>query len=130
VANEANFLVRGHDVCDARQFIGDPPIVRIEESNQFAPALRNAVIKSRSLTAIGFVKNTDLGTEFGEDFGGAVPGAVVHHQNFPLGGGEILSQHALNRFFDEAFVVVGIDQYADERRGHLKSGIQSGSKHT
>jgi hypothetical protein len=66
--------------------------------------------------------------KFGQNFGAAVRGAVVHDQYFPLGGGKILRQRDLNRFFDKAFLVVRIDQYPEERRGHLKSGIRLGSK--
>src|SRR6202040_4137450 len=115
---------------NGRQLLRSPPVIPIEESDYFAMAVGNSMVESGSLTAIGFAKNTDLGGELGKNFRRAVRGAVVHHQNFPLGRGEILRQHALNRFLDEALVVVRIDQYADERRGHQQSGILSGSKHS
>jgi hypothetical protein len=89
MAGEPDFRICGHSIGNARQFIGCPPVVGIEEWNQFAAAFRNTVIKSGSLAAIGFLKNADLRGKFGQNFGGAVRGAVAHDPYFPLGGGEI-----------------------------------------
>ena len=53
-----------------------------------------------------------------DDFRRAIIRSVIHHQNFPLRRRKILFQHAHNRLFYEAFVIVRVDQYADGRTSH------------
>jgi len=52
--------------------------------------------------------------EFADDAGSAVRGPVIHHDHFHLRGGHVLLEHAHDRLLNEAFVVVRVDQYADE----------------
>src|SRR5262249_7489667 len=95
-----------------------PPIVAVQEGDDFASALRDAMIKSRSLTTIGFAKYPDLGSESTQNLWGTVGRTIVHNEDFTLGNGKILCQGACDRLFDEALMVIRINQYADEDSCH------------
>jgi len=65
------------------------------------------------LTAIALAK--DL--EPGEDFWSALGGIVGDNDIFAIGG-VILGEDAVKGLFDEAFVIVSVDENADERLWH------------
>ena len=125
VSNGADIRMRFKRGYHVTQFILRPPIVAIEESDDFAAAFGNAVVEGGGLAAVWLAQDADLRLKFTQNFRGAVRGAVVYNQDFAVGRGKILCQHALHRFFNEAFVVIGIDQYADKRCRHQQSTAQS-----
>jgi len=43
--------------------------------------------------------------------------AIVDHKDFPFVRGKILLQNADDRLLNEAFVIIGVDQYTYERSG-------------
>ena len=76
------------------------------------------MVEGAGLAAIFLAENADVRLEFAEKLGSFVGGTVVDDKNLAVRRGEILRQDAVERFFDETFVVVGIDQNADERIWH------------
>ena len=79
------------------------------------------MIEGGSLASVGLSKNANARGEFGNNFGSAVGGTVVDDKNFAMGCRIILRQSAGDRFFDEALVIVGVNQDAD--KGFYHSGI-------
>ena len=61
---------------------------------------------------VGFPKDARLILEFTQDFGSAIRRPVIDNQNLTLRSGIVLSKHTLDGGFDEALVVVGVDQNA------------------
>ena len=118
MANDAGRGVCGKASDSRRHFIGRPPIIAIEHRYDFALALRECMIKSGCLATIGFAKDANVGREFGKDFRCAIGGTVIDYKNFAIIGGKILRQDASDRLFDEALVVIGVNQYADKRSCH------------
>ena len=56
--------------------------------------------------------NTGFLTQTSKEFVESDHSIIVNHKNFAVGRREVLRQNAANRFFDEALVVVRVDQYA------------------
>ncbi len=53
------------------------------------------------------------GSNFATISGGAIRGAVIHYYDFDVASREVLIEHADDRFFDEALVIIGVDQNGD-----------------
>src|SRR5690349_17914036 len=103
-----------------------PPIVAVEEGEDFAAAFRNAGVEGGRLAAVFLAQQPHEGFKLSHDFRGAVRGAVVYYKDLAVGGGEILLEHADNRFFDEALVVIRVNQYADKRFSQVTSSTFGG----
>ena len=109
VADDADGWVGAHGLHHASQFVARPPIIAIEERDDFAASLGNSSVERGGLAAIRFAQQAHARFEFAHNFWSAIGRAVIHHQNFHVTCGKILFQHAHDRFFDEAFVIVRVN---------------------
>lgn len=121
VANHANGGMLFEGGSDERELVGRPPIVAIESADDFAAALRDAMVECGSLARVGLSKNANMRREPGKNFRSAVGGPVIDDENFAVACGIILRQGARDGFVDEALVIVGVNQDAD--KGSYHSGI-------
>src|SRR5208283_5538934 len=99
---------------DKVQLPGGPPVVAIEERHDFGLAFRDACVEGGSLASVGFADQADLRNKLGDNFWRVVLRAVVHHEDFAAGSGEVLLQNAEDGPLNKALVVVSVDQNADE----------------
>lgn len=116
------YQAHGRVICDCApdfaQFLWRPPVVTVKERDPLPAAFGDTVIEGAGLATIGFTENANVRLELLKDLRRAVRGAVVYHQDLAVGGRKILGKDAVHGFFDEALVIVGVDQYADERSRH------------
>ena len=121
VADDASGWIFGDGFGDAGKFLRLPPIVGIEEGDDVSFAVGDGVIEGAGLAAVGLAEDLDLRGKLGEDFRGAVGGTVVDNDNFAEIGWIILGEDAVQGLFDETFVIVSVDENANERLWHADS---------
>lgn len=110
----ARIFFEGGD--DGGNFGGRPPVVAVEEGEDFAAGFGDADIESGDLAAVFLANVADAWQERADDFRCAVGGTVVDDDNFHLIDGKVLIQNALERLGYEAFMVIGVDEDGDKRR--------------
>ena len=81
--------------------------------------MRNCKVKSTGLAAIRFTQNFGVRLEAAKNFRRAVGRTVINHDDFSRFDRIVLRQNTGKRFFDEALVIVGINQYANKWCGHV-----------
>ena len=80
--------------------------------------MRNCLIEGAGLATVAFAEDFDLGRELGEDFRGPISRTVIDNDSFAEFGGIVLGENAVQRLLYEAFVIVGVDENADQRLWH------------
>ena len=120
VPHNSDARFRSHSLRHLHQLIGRPPIIAVQERNNFPIAFRDALIERRCLPAIFLAQQPHAGLEFLHDFRRAIRRAVIDDNNLTLRRRKILLQDAHDRLFDEALVVVGVNQYADKTSRQLQ----------
>ena len=91
-----------------------PLVIAIEKNNNVAAARRDTYIEGGGLPAVFLANKPDARCELTDDVGGPVGRAIVHNDDFELLVREVLTQDATQRLFNEAFVVVGVDENAEK----------------
>ncbi len=118
VAYQANRPVLGHDTGYTAEFPRQPPVVAVQESDDFATALGDTCVESRSLTTIRLSKEAHSRFELPDDVSCSIRRSVIDHQDIAFAGRKILLEDACDRSLDEAFVVEGVNQYTDKWSQH------------
>jgi hypothetical protein len=113
--NEPDGWILFKHVSYPDEFSRQPIIVAIQKRKDVTVALWNGCIESRGLPTIGFTDVTDVRLEFADDFSGGIGRTIIDHDNFALVGRKILFEYAHDGLFDEAFVIVRVDEYAANR---------------
>src|SRR6266478_5848572 len=114
VPYEADFALFCEHVGDTSELSMGPPVVAVQERDDFSPAFWNARIECRGLPPILLAQQPHARLEPLHDFRRAIRRAVVHNDDFTFRRRKILLQHAHDRLLNEAFVVICVDQYADK----------------
>jgi len=126
VAQHAERPIGRESLRDALQLSLSPPVVAIEKRDDFAAAFRNAGIESGSLAAVLLSDQADARFEAADDFRCMVGRAVVHDDDFKLLPRKILLQNTAESLFNEALVVVGVNQNAEKHVWEIfRSGPES-----
>jgi len=114
VANHAGRGVGRKSVGNFLQFALGPPVVAIEKNDDVAAAFGNSSVEGGSLATVFLADKADVWFKLADDFWSFVSGTVVHHDDFKLLAGKLLVEHTAQRLFNEAFVIIRIDEYAEK----------------
>src|SRR5579864_706941 len=114
-AGDGGIFLEG--VHDSGKFLRRPPIVSVEESEDFAGCFGDASVESGNLAAVFLAKVTDPGKEGLNDLRRGIRRAVVDDDDFHLMRGESLVEDALERLGYEALVIVSVDDDGDDGHG-------------
>jgi len=115
---KSHFRAGGELLCDSRNFVATPPIIAIQESNDFSSRLDDSGVEGGGLTAVGFANEPDPRRKLADNFGCAIRRTIVYNQDFHLRSGKVLCQHAGDGLADHGFMIVGVDQSGYERSSH------------
>ena len=82
VSDDSCFLVLLHCFHHSPQFLRRPPIVAIQERNDFTLALRNAGVERRCLPTICLADQTHSRFKLQDDFRSAIGRTIIHDEDF------------------------------------------------
>lgn len=123
VADSGDIGILGEGVEHGREFVFCPPIIGVEEGDEFAVEFGKGGVEGGSLTAVRFSEITDARREFGHERSGVVGGTVVDDEDFEFGRREALGEDAFDGLFEELALVVGVDEGGDEGLGHVDRAL-------
>jgi len=123
VAQHAERPIGRESPRDACELSLSPPVIAIEKRDDFAAASWNTGVESGSLASVLLSDQADARFEAADDFRCTVGRAVVHHHDFKLLLRKILFQNTAQSLFNEALVVVGVNQNAQK---HVWEVFRSG----
>ena len=86
-----------------------PPIIAIEEGDNFTAAFRDAGVKRGGLASVGFANQAHAGLKSANEFRRSVGRAVVDNQDFDIIQGHVLIEDAGDGALDKTLVVVRVD---------------------
>ena len=102
--------VLGHERRLVPQLVGAPPIVLIEESDEFRPGDRNSHVSRCVNAVIPWHSNAPAAMPL-SDLCGIIRRRVIDHEN--LTGEKTLSSNGSNRLFEEGGTIEGGNDHSD-----------------
>src|SRR5262249_31179767 len=113
VADRPDVRVRLEGLSHCCELALGPPIVAIEESDEFSLGCGKTSVEGGSLAAVGLAEMLHDRREFLNDGSRVVRGTVIDNEDFELGGAQALFEDAHDSLFDVAFMVISVYQRSD-----------------
>ena len=109
VSDDSGFRILLHRFHYTAEFLGRPPIIAIEESDNFPLALRNPGVECGGLAAIWFSQQTHARLEPANDFRGGVGRPIVDDEDFHAVHRHVLFEDAGDGALNKTLVIVRVD---------------------